>query len=215
MEALCKSALWSLGYNPILSFRACFHPIMKKCPRLIFVLLLSRRNQPFPLSVLGLPAPNPLSLPCSVILLEMDPVNVLPLPAGTVASFVNRGHWRDTAVHTEHLVALTLQLASCSGGLPHGFPSLLASVCWNPCGKSLVFQLEPTSWTAVDQLWLRITQQTSLPSLGLWLYPFQWSLNLRRGPLLLQVVPYVGTFSPMVLLMFSYFSYSLWLISSF
>lgn len=123
---------------------------------------------------------------------------MLPLPAGTTASFVGRGHWRDTAEsrllvlvsvlssgsscgaaasdeHAEHPVVLTPQLvlltpwwAVSCSTVGPTVSCLPASVYWHSSGKCPVCQLQPTSY---GPALAGITQQTSLPCPGLQLHP--------------------------------------------
>lgn len=89
---------------------------LKRFPRLIFSLILSNRNRPFPQSLWGISlyccsAQNPLpSVPLCDI--EVGPCKHASQTRWHAAKFVSRGHWRDPAGN--RLCVLVCVLFSCS-----------------------------------------------------------------------------------------------------
>lgn len=134
---------------------------------------------------------SPLPLLCFVIT-ELDLVSMFPLPAGTMAGFVSRGHWKDTAgtgcsslcrsslfaprnscrnVIAECSVQLTLQLVllSCWQAVPTQFPAqswptVSCADLDTPGGSALFDNFSPP---AMDQVWPRVTPQTAPSSAAL------------------------------------------------
>lgn len=123
------------------------------------------------------------SSPLSGTGLEPCKVKVFPLPAGTLARFVSRGRWKDTAAFLGFLflqspqqqlkepkrgagcvLGVTLQLVLLAPWQAVSIACLPASVYWCCSGTCPVWQLEPTSSRQVGP---RMTLHTSLSSSGL------------------------------------------------
>lgn len=56
--------------------------------------LMQERQWPSPASTVKTVEQNPVDQPHPVNM-DLDPLNTLPLPTGTISSFVSRGHWWD------------------------------------------------------------------------------------------------------------------------